>query len=72
MNVSRRWLESFLGRGLDPRDVADRLAMLGATVDDCVALHADLAGIVVALVEEVRPHPNADRLRLCLVNDGTA
>ena len=72
MNVSRRWLESFLGRGLDPRDVADRLAMLGATVDDSVALHADLAGIVVALVEEVRPHPNADRLRLCLVNDGTA
>ena len=71
MNVSRRWLEAFLGRTLDPRDVADRLAMLGATVDDTVALHADLSPIVIALVEEVRPHPNADRLRLCLVNDGT-
>ena len=27
---------------------------------------------MVGLVEEVRQHPNADRLRVCLVNDGTA
>ena len=33
MNVSRRWLEDFLRRQLDPRDVAERLAMLGAPVD---------------------------------------
>jgi phenylalanyl-tRNA synthetase beta chain len=70
MNVSRRWLEAFLGRPLEPRDAADRLAMLGAPVDEVLPIHADLGAIVVALVEEVRPHPNADRLRLCTVNDG--
>lgn len=71
MNVSRRWLEAFLSRDLDPTDVADRLAMLGAPVDAIEPLHADLDGIVVALVEAVVAHPNADRLRVCTVNDGS-
>lgn len=70
MNVSRRWLEDFLRRQLDPRDVAERLAMLGAPVDAIEPLHQDIADVVVGLVADVRPHPDADRLRLCQVNDG--
>ena len=72
MDISRRWLEAFLRRPLDAHDVAERLAMLGAPVDAVEPLHQALAPIVVALVEDVRPHPDADRLRLCLVNDGGA
>ena len=71
MNASRRWLEEMLRRPLDSRELVDRLAMLGAPVDAIVPLHAGLGDIVVALVEEVRAHPNADRLHLCTVNDGT-
>ncbi len=71
MNVSRRWLEAFLRRPLDARDLAEKLALLGAPSDAVVPLHQDLAGLVVAEVEAVRPHPNADRLRICTVNDGT-
>jgi phenylalanyl-tRNA synthetase beta chain len=71
VNISRRWLEAFLRRPLEARDVANRLAMLGAPVDVIEPLHADLAGIVVAQVESVAPHPNADRLRICEVDDGS-
>jgi phenylalanyl-tRNA synthetase beta chain len=71
MNISLRWLEAFLRRPLDPRDVAHRLTMLGAPVDAVEPLHTDLGELVVGLVEEVRPHPNADRLRVCRVNAGT-
>ena len=71
MNVSRRWLEEFLRRPLDAQDVASRFAMLGAPVDAVEPLHAALEPIRVALVEEVRQHPNADRLSVCTVNDGT-
>jgi len=71
MNISLRWLEAFLRRELDPRDAAERLTMLGAPVDAVEPLHTDLGELVVGLVEEVRQHPNADRLRVCLVNDGT-
>ena len=71
MNVSRRWLEAFLRRPLDTRDLVARLAMLGAPVDAVEPLHAGLGEIRVALVESVAPHPNSDRLRLCRVNDGS-
>jgi phenylalanyl-tRNA synthetase beta chain len=71
MNISRRWLEDFLRRPLEAQDVAERLAMLGAPVDAIEPVHAGLGEIVVALVEAVGPHPDADRLRLCLVNDGS-
>jgi phenylalanyl-tRNA synthetase beta chain len=71
MNISLRWLEAFLRRPLDPKDVAHRLTMLGAPVDAIEPLHTDLGELVVGLVEEVRQHPNADRLRVCRVNDGT-
>ena len=71
MNVSRRWLEGFLRRPLDPKDVAQRLAALGAAVDAIEPLHPGLEQVVVALVREVQPHPNADRLRLCDVDDGS-
>ena len=71
MNVSRRWLEDFLRRPLEVRDLTERLTMLGAPVDTVEPLHADLGDVLVALVEEVRPHPNADRLRVCVVNGGT-
>ncbi len=71
MNVSRRWLEAFLRRPLDAADVSARLASQGAAVDAIEPLHQGLEGIKVALVEGVRQHPNADRLRVCTVNDGS-
>ena len=72
MNISRRWLERFLRRPLDARDISARLAAQGAAVDVIEPLNAGLGDIRVALVEEVRQHPNADRLRVCTVNDGGA
>lgn len=71
MNISYRWLQS-LAPGLEgtPQEVAERLAMLGAPVDEIVYLGADIGDVVIARVEEVRQHPNADRLRLCTVNAG--
>lgn len=71
MNISRRWLEAFLRRPLDPADVAARLAALGAAVDAIEPLHPGLEQVVVGAVRAVRPHPNADRLRLCEVDDGS-
>jgi phenylalanyl-tRNA synthetase beta chain len=68
--VSRRWLEALLGRGLDVKDLEDRLSRLGAPVEAVVPLHQDLADVVVGQVLEVKRHPNADRLSLCLVDAG--
>lgn len=71
MNASLRWLEAFLRRPLDPRDVASRLAMLGAPVDAIEPVGADLSAFVVGLVTSVAPHPDADKLRVTTVDDGS-
>ena len=72
MIVSRRWLEALLGRPLDPRDLEQRLSALGAPVEGIVPRHQDLGDVLVARVIEVKKHPNADRLSLCLVDAGAA
>jgi phenylalanyl-tRNA synthetase beta chain len=71
VKVSRRWLESLLGRDLDTHEVSERLASLGFPVEDVRAVSESLSDIVVARVSEVRPHPDADRLRVCTVEDGS-
>jgi phenylalanyl-tRNA synthetase beta chain len=71
MIVSRRWLEALLDRTLDARDVADRLTLHAAAVDAVVPLHQDLNDILIARVLEVKKHPDADRLSLCLVDRGS-
>lgn len=71
MIVSRRWLEALLGRPLEGKDVADRLARQVAPVDGVVPIHQDLRDVLVARVLEVKQHPNADRLSLCQVDAGS-
>src|SRR6267154_486328 len=70
MIVSRRWLEALLGHALTGQDVADRLARQVAPVDGVVPIHQDLREVLVARVLEVKQHPNADRLSLCVVDAG--
>ncbi len=72
MIVSRRWLEALLGRSLAVREVAERLTMTCAAVEAVVPLHQDLGDVLVGQVLETKPHPNADRLTLCLVDAGGA
>jgi len=72
MNISYRWLQS-LAPDLEgtPDALAERLTALGFPVEDIQRLSEGLDGIVVAKVTEVRPHPNADRLRVCQVDGGS-
>jgi phenylalanyl-tRNA synthetase beta chain len=71
MNISYRWLRDLAPGIEDDADrVAERLAMLGAPVDEVLVLGEGIDGVVIARVDEVRQHPNADRLRLCTVDAG--
>ncbi|MEZ4457826.1 MAG: phenylalanine--tRNA ligase subunit beta [Gemmatimonadales bacterium] len=70
MNISRRWLEAFLGQPLDAKDLVPRLAMLGLPADAVEPLFAGLAPVVVGHVAELKPHANADRLSVCQVDIG--
>jgi phenylalanyl-tRNA synthetase beta chain len=73
MNISYRWLKS-IAPGLEgtPQEIGERLAMLGAPVDEIVDVGGALGDVVIARVDAVRPHPAADRLRICTVDAGGA
>ncbi len=71
MNVSYLWLKSLAPdiQGT-AEEIAHRLALLGAPVDELTHLGAGIGDVVIARVEEVWQHPNADRLRVTRVNAG--
>jgi phenylalanyl-tRNA synthetase beta chain len=71
MNVSFQWLRALApDLATDPSGVADRLTELGFPVEGAVQLARGLENIVVARVDAVRSHPDADRLRVCDVDTG--
>ncbi|SHG06316.1 phenylalanyl-tRNA synthetase beta subunit [Desulfacinum infernum DSM 9756] len=71
MRVSTQWLKDYVDLTVDADTLADRLTMAGLEVESVERPHAFLTQVVVARVDAVRPHPNADKLRLCDVHDGT-
>ncbi|MGH7613409.1 MAG: phenylalanine--tRNA ligase subunit beta, partial [Gemmatimonadales bacterium] len=70
MILSRRWLEALLGRSLDVREIERVLTAYVSPVEGVTPLHQDLGDVLIARVLEVKKHPNADRLSLCVVDAG--
>ncbi|NTV12991.1 MAG: phenylalanine--tRNA ligase subunit beta [Desulfobulbaceae bacterium] len=70
MKFTINWLKNYLDFELSVQELADRLTMLGLEVDSVASLYPDLTGVRVARIMAVQPHPNADRLQLCDVDDG--
>jgi phenylalanyl-tRNA synthetase beta chain len=71
MNASCEWLRALVPVTLSPEELRDLLTSRCATVDDVVALRADLAGVVVGRVVEAGKHPDSDRLSVTKVDAGT-
>lgn len=71
MLVSYNWLRDYVQVDTSPEDLAKRLTMAGLEVSSLVAVGEEFAGIRVAKIEEIHPHPNADKLSLCRIFDGS-
>ncbi|MBI3236141.1 MAG: phenylalanine--tRNA ligase subunit beta [Chlamydiales bacterium] len=71
MKVSLSWLKSFLDFDLPPPKIAESLTLAGLEVEGIISSPLAFSGVVVASILEVEKHPNADRLRVATVSDGT-
>src|SRR5207302_7142070 len=67
MKTTLSWLKSHLDTDAPIAALAERLVMLGHDVDGIDDRAGALDGFVVARVVAAEPHPNADRLRVCVV-----
>jgi phenylalanyl-tRNA synthetase beta chain len=72
MKVSLAWLQEYLP-GLQQSDsqIADALTSTGVEIENIVTRGSDFTKVVVAQIESFVPHPNADRLSVCTVIDGS-
>jgi len=70
MKVSLNWLKEYIHIDIEPSVIAKELTMAGLEVDAVEERYDYLNDIVVAKVTEVKKHPNADKLSVCMVDAG--
>ncbi len=70
MKFSEQWLREWVNPAVSREALVEQITMAGLEVDDVQPVAPEFSGVVVAEVKTVRPHPDADRLRVCEVHDG--
>ncbi len=70
MKIPLSWLKDYIEIKLPVGELADLLTMSGSEVKGIERVGEGWQGIVVARIVDVKPHPNADRLRLVTVDTG--
>ena len=70
MKFTLSWLRDHLKTEAPLAEIVERLPSIGLEVEAVVDRGAPLGGFVVAEVIEAKPHPNADKLRVCTVDTG--
>ncbi len=71
MNISIAWLSEYLDLPSTQEALEDVLNGAGLTVEGTQCHGADFPQVVVAQILESTQHPNADRLSVCKVDDGS-
>lgn len=70
MKVSYNWLRELIDFEADHAKLAELFTMSGSEVEAIEPKGQEISGIVSARILEVNPHPNADKLTLCLIDNG--
>jgi len=71
MKFTLSWLKEHLDTDEPVEKIADKLTMIGLEVESLADRGKLLAPFTVARVISAEQHPNADRLRVCMVDTGT-
>ncbi len=71
MKASLNWLKEYVTIDAEPEELGHLLTMAGLEVEGMEAIGAGFDQVVVSRILEVQPHPNADRLCLCMVETGS-
>ena len=71
MKVSLEWLKEWCEWNETAVQVADRFTRSGTEVISLRSTGSQVPGVITAKILEKKPHPNADRLTVCTVDDGS-
>lgn len=70
MKISEQWLRQWVNPSLTTTELAEQMAMLGLTVDAFIPVANQFSHVVVGEIKSAIQHPNADKLRCCVVDVG--
>jgi len=70
MKLTLSWLKDHLDTGASLAEVCETLTRIGLEVESVHDPAAQLRAFTIARIVEAKPHPNADRLRVCMVDTG--
>lgn len=70
MKASLKWLKNYVDIDMSVREFASRMVMSGSEVESIEALDKGLERVVVARIQKLEKHPDADRLQLCTMDVG--
>src|SRR6185436_2175797 len=72
MKFTYNWLKQYVDFDWSPQQLAEKLTFAGIEVEDVVNLGGKIPEqVVIAEILASDKHPNADKLSVCRVNDGT-
>ncbi|MEW6195506.1 MAG: phenylalanine--tRNA ligase subunit beta [Bacteroidota bacterium] len=73
MKISINWLRDYIDlSGISLDEIVHKLSVAGLEVEEVIDQAKAFENFVVGYVKEKKKHPNADKLSVCIVDDGTS
>ena len=72
MQFPESWLRALVNPEISTDELSHRLTMAGLEVEETQPVAPEFSGVVVAQILSAEQHPNADKLRVCMVDAGGA
>ncbi|SIS21713.1 phenylalanyl-tRNA synthetase beta subunit [Aquipseudomonas alcaligenes] len=72
MKFSEQWLRGWVNPDVSRDELVARLSMVGLEVDAVIPVAGQFSGVVVGEILSAEQHPDADKLRVCQVSNGSA
>ena len=71
MKFSEQWLRSWVNPAVSRDELVARLSMVGLEVDAVIPVAGQFSGVLVGEILSAEQHPDADKLRVCQVSNGS-
>jgi phenylalanyl-tRNA synthetase beta chain len=71
MKFNDLWLRELVNPNMDNVAIGEVLTMAGLELDSITPAAPEFSGVIVARIDGIEQHPDADKLRVCQVNTGS-
>jgi len=71
MKISYKWLKEYIDIDISIEDLSKKITDSGVEVEEIIPLFPKLNNVVLAQITKIGKHPNADKLNVCEVDNGS-